>query len=138
MEASVVEQEDDPTIRCACNADDEEGFMVQCDNCDKWQHGRCMGYDDEDDVPDTFLCHLCRPETSSQPAVNVRSQPSIINKSISKRKVAAVSPSDVSNFKATFKEDSEEERENSTKRRRLENTTPEDSGSDYEGGPFSG
>ena len=36
--------------------------MIQCETCNKWQHGICMGFDREEDCPDQYYCHECRPE----------------------------------------------------------------------------
>jgi len=35
--------------RCVCgsNVDEEGEFMVQCETCDVWQYGLCVGYEDE-------------------------------------------------------------------------------------------
>lgn len=30
-------------IRCTCNMDEEEGFMIQCETCFTWQHAACIG-----------------------------------------------------------------------------------------------
>lgn len=38
------------------------GFMVQCEECDVWQHGICMGIEREEDCPDKYYCELCRPD----------------------------------------------------------------------------
>lgn len=46
--------EDDP---------DAGEFMVQCETCGAWQHGLCMGYESEDQLPnDDYHCELCRPD----------------------------------------------------------------------------
>lgn len=43
---------------------DETGeFMVQCETCDVWQHGQCMGFPTEADLPPgEYHCELCRPD----------------------------------------------------------------------------
>lgn len=47
-----------------CNTVDEEGeFMVQCETCDAWQHGLCVGYEDEGQVANIdYYCEQCRPD----------------------------------------------------------------------------
>lgn len=40
---------------------DSVGLMVQCDECEVWQHCECMGLD-EPDIPDQYFCELCKPE----------------------------------------------------------------------------
>ena len=34
--------------------------MIQCDICLCWQHGLCLGIDDEDQVPDKHVCEFCK------------------------------------------------------------------------------
>lgn len=43
---------------------DEEGeFMVQCETCEVWQHGLCVGYEDEGQVASIdYYCEQCRPD----------------------------------------------------------------------------
>jgi hypothetical protein len=38
------------------------GFMVQCEKCDVWQHGICMGIAREEDCPEKYFCDECRPD----------------------------------------------------------------------------
>ncbi|KAF8320709.1 hypothetical protein DL93DRAFT_2073355 [Clavulina sp. PMI_390] len=38
------------------------GFMVQCEECEVWQHGICMGIELEEDCPEKYYCELCRPD----------------------------------------------------------------------------
>lgn len=38
------------------------GFMVQCESCDVWQHGICMGIPREEDCPEQYYCDECRPD----------------------------------------------------------------------------
>jgi PHD finger protein len=46
--------------------DDDEGageFFVQCEMCNVWQHGQCMGIRNEDAVKaDHYYCEKCRPD----------------------------------------------------------------------------
>ncbi|CAN0453349.1 unnamed protein product, partial [Discosporangium mesarthrocarpum] len=32
----------------------------QCEQCTRWYHGVCVGFDDERSVPDLWLCGPCR------------------------------------------------------------------------------
>lgn len=36
--------------------------MAQCEECETWQHGRCMGFGEEADLPEHYYCELCRPD----------------------------------------------------------------------------
>ncbi|XP_057175483.1 PHD finger protein 20b isoform X2 [Triplophysa rosa] len=46
-------------VRCICEVQEENDFMIQCDECLCWQHGTCMGLY-EDSVPDNYSCYICR------------------------------------------------------------------------------
>ncbi|XP_060749544.1 PHD finger protein 20b isoform X2 [Tachysurus vachellii] len=50
---------DSEIVRCVCEVQEENDFMIQCDECLCWQHGTCMGLY-EDSVPDTYSCYICR------------------------------------------------------------------------------
>lgn len=67
-----VEDEGEVT-RCICGHDELEtsniksrsfdpGLFIQCDECQVWQHGFCVGFMDEEQVPDVYYCETCRPE----------------------------------------------------------------------------
>lgn len=36
-------------------------FFVQCDKCLVWQHGGCVGFQDEIELPDEYFCEICKP-----------------------------------------------------------------------------
>lgn len=47
-------------VRCECGTGDDDGErMVACDICEIWQHTRCCGIDDADNVPLLFVCAAC-------------------------------------------------------------------------------
>lgn len=48
-------------ISCVCDFDDDDGFTIQCDHCNRWQHASCFGITDIDNAPDDFLCDKCDP-----------------------------------------------------------------------------
>lgn len=52
---------DDSTTRCPCGENkDFDGFMIQCEICQVWQHGECVGVN-EANVPDRYFCKQCIP-----------------------------------------------------------------------------
>ncbi|XP_076131864.1 PHD finger protein 20-like isoform X1 [Alosa pseudoharengus] len=55
----VVEPHGAEIVRCVCEVQEENDFMIQCEECFCWQHGTCMGLM-EDSVPDTYSCYICR------------------------------------------------------------------------------
>eukprot|EP00253_Pinus_taeda_P012177 PITA_12177 len=51
---------DDWLVECSCGAKDDDGErMIACDVCGVWQHTRCAGIADVDEVPNMFFCHSC-------------------------------------------------------------------------------
>ncbi|XP_040586568.1 PHD finger protein 20-like protein 1 isoform X7 [Mesocricetus auratus] len=49
----------DEIVRCICEMDEENGFMIQCEECLCWQHSVCMGLL-EDSIPEQYICYICR------------------------------------------------------------------------------
>ncbi|EPY52613.1 histone lysine methyltransferase Set3 [Schizosaccharomyces cryophilus OY26] len=47
-------------IRCVCPFDDDDGFTIQCENCEVWQHAICFEISSEN-VPENYLCEQCHP-----------------------------------------------------------------------------
>ena len=39
----VEEEEEEERIYCICKGSYDGGFMLACDECDEWYHGRCVG-----------------------------------------------------------------------------------------------
>ncbi|XP_028590638.2 PHD finger protein 20 isoform X1 [Podarcis muralis] len=46
-------------VRCICEVEEENDFMIQCEECLCWQHGVCMGLL-EDNVPEKYTCYICQ------------------------------------------------------------------------------
>ncbi|XP_018090718.1 PHD finger protein 20 isoform X3 [Xenopus laevis] len=46
-------------VRCMCEVQDENDFMIQCEECLCWQHGVCMGLLEEN-VPEKYKCYICQ------------------------------------------------------------------------------
>ncbi|XP_051188013.1 PHD finger protein PERSISTENT TAPETAL CELL 1 [Lolium perenne] len=58
-------------VDCVCGADDDDGErMACCDICEAWQHTRCAGVADAEDVPHVFLCSRCDNDVVSFPALS--------------------------------------------------------------------
>ncbi|KAH8894789.1 hypothetical protein GQ53DRAFT_762205 [Thozetella sp. PMI_491] len=51
-----------PAVRCLCNRSevdhDGDGFMVQCESCEMWLHGRCVNISRRT-VPSVYICRFC-------------------------------------------------------------------------------
>ncbi|ODQ64330.1 hypothetical protein NADFUDRAFT_83845 [Nadsonia fulvescens var. elongata DSM 6958] len=52
---------DSGIIRCICDFSDDDGFTIQCERCNIWQHAVCVGINNENDVPEIYLCDKCHP-----------------------------------------------------------------------------
>ena len=59
-------------ITCVCDFDDNDGFTIQCDHCNRWQHASCFGIDNIENAPDDFLCDKCDPREIDVEAANIR------------------------------------------------------------------
>ena len=62
-------EEDSGGIGCICDFDDDDGFMIQCERCNTWQHSICVGIT-KSTVPDQFFCELCDPRDVDKEAAN--------------------------------------------------------------------
>lgn len=49
---------------CAHAANDS--LMIQCEDCETWQHAECMGFTGEQDCPDVYFCVECAPKASGR------------------------------------------------------------------------
>ncbi|RWS31394.1 histone-lysine N-methyltransferase ASH1L-like protein [Leptotrombidium deliense] len=75
-EATVVElpkfkevpiADEEEIIQCICGILRDEGMMIQCDQCSKWQHCFCLGIPTPVDENKKHLCHLCDPNPQEYP-----------------------------------------------------------------------
>ncbi|XP_019716175.1 PHD finger protein 20-like isoform X1 [Hippocampus comes] len=69
--------EDSEVVRCVCEVDEENDFMIQCESCLCWQHGTCMGLY-EDNVPRNYICYYCRHCTGWRRAQCYLSEPDLL------------------------------------------------------------
>ncbi|XP_046896645.1 PHD finger protein 20-like [Hypomesus transpacificus] len=59
QQSGTAATHDCDVVRCVCEVEEENDFMIQCDQCLCWQHGTCMGLF-EDNVPEIYICYACR------------------------------------------------------------------------------
>lgn len=50
---------DSGVIRCICGFDHDDGFTIQCEKCNAWQHAICVDIYDDESVPEVYLCNRC-------------------------------------------------------------------------------
>ncbi|KAH9167545.1 hypothetical protein EDB89DRAFT_1967822 [Lactarius sanguifluus] len=90
-----VEEEEQGVTRCVCGnaGDDEESageFFVQCETCNVWQHGQCMGIRSEDAVKeDHYYCEQCRPDLHTELLKRLAKRPRDRHSSSNSHPVAA-------------------------------------------------
>ncbi|XP_075419809.1 PHD finger protein 20 isoform X2 [Tenrec ecaudatus] len=53
-------------VRCICEVQEENDFMIQCEECRCWQHGVCMGLLEEN-VPEKYTCYVCQDPPGQRP-----------------------------------------------------------------------
>ena len=58
---SYIVDPDAGIITCICDLNDDDGFTIQCDHCNRWQHAICYGIKDIGMAPDDYLCNSCDP-----------------------------------------------------------------------------
>ncbi|XP_055536145.1 uncharacterized protein LOC129724892 [Wyeomyia smithii] len=56
----IVSMRKEEIINCLCGYGEEDGLMVQCELCLCWQHGICNGFERDTQVPDKYVCYICR------------------------------------------------------------------------------
>ncbi|XP_037534580.1 PHD finger protein 20 isoform X2 [Nematolebias whitei] len=59
VDSGALDTSDQEIVRCICEVEEDNDFMIQCEECLCWQHGTCMGLM-EDNVPDRYTCYICR------------------------------------------------------------------------------
>ncbi|XP_059622289.1 uncharacterized protein LOC132265582 [Phlebotomus argentipes] len=56
----IVRMRQEEIINCLCSFSEEDGLMIQCELCLCWQHGICNGIEKESQVPEKYICYICR------------------------------------------------------------------------------
>ncbi|KAL5287931.1 PHF20 family protein [Megaselia abdita] len=56
----IVRMRQEEIINCVCTYGEEDGLMIQCELCLCWQHGTCHGIEKESQVPEKYICYICR------------------------------------------------------------------------------
>lgn len=51
--------EREEVVNCRCLQQEEDGLMMQCEVCLAWQHGTCFDIEEEDKVPEKYVCFAC-------------------------------------------------------------------------------
>ncbi|KAM3618219.1 uncharacterized protein V6R79_017508 [Siganus canaliculatus] len=73
----AMETEECEVVRCVCEVDEENDFMIQCESCQCWQHGTCMGLY-EDNVPHNYICYYCRHTAGWRRAQRLLAEPDLL------------------------------------------------------------
>lgn len=59
----IVRMRQEEIINCLCTFGEEDGLMIQCELCLCWQHGACNGIEKESEVPEKYVCFICKNPT---------------------------------------------------------------------------
>ncbi|VDK44400.1 unnamed protein product [Taenia asiatica] len=51
--------EEEFEVACPCGVNLDDGVMILCDGCEKWQHAVCFRIIDDADIPQSHLCNAC-------------------------------------------------------------------------------
>ncbi|XP_040588582.1 PHD finger protein 20 isoform X2 [Mesocricetus auratus] len=65
-ELDADDRYDFEVVRCICEVQEENDFMIQCEECQCWQHGVCMGLLEEN-VPEKYTCYICQDPPGQRP-----------------------------------------------------------------------
>ncbi|SCU90445.1 LANO_0D08790g1_1 [Lachancea nothofagi CBS 11611] len=84
--SSYVVDPDAGTITCICGFDDDDGFTIQCDHCNRWQHAICFGIRDIETAPDDHLCSTCQPRKVDVKRAKKRQQERLNPKNTKRRR----------------------------------------------------
>lgn len=52
-------------IRCVCNSTTDDGFTIQCENCDTWQHAKCVNIKKKA-IPEHYVCERCKKKSKKK------------------------------------------------------------------------
>lgn len=69
---SYIVDPDSGIITCVCGFSDDDGFTIQCDHCNRWQHAICYGIEIMNEVPEQYLCNACQPRKIDANAAYLR------------------------------------------------------------------
>ena len=73
--------EEDNKIYCICNQP-SYGKMIECDSCMNWFHYKCIGMNENDSEPDSWLCAECIEKFENS---NINNSTNIINNKTKKK-----------------------------------------------------
>ena len=91
------DQTDGDIIRCVCDDSDDDGFTIQCEHCENWQHASCVNIK-KSNIPEHYMCDRCskklnrkdnqnrRRNSSSETDKKIKSK-KLLKRSIPKKRV---------------------------------------------------
>ncbi|CEP09800.1 hypothetical protein [Parasitella parasitica] len=105
----IEEQTDGDIIRCVCDDSDDDGFTIQCEHCENWQHASCVNIK-KNNIPEHYMCDRCsRKFNRKDNQSRRRNSPSETDKKLKPNKLLKRSIPK----KRVYHQDSEEEEEES-------------------------
>jgi hypothetical protein len=61
------DQTDEDIIRCVCDDSSDDGFTIQCENCEDWQHASCVNIK-KSKIPKHYICDRCTRKLKRPPS----------------------------------------------------------------------
>ena len=86
-------------VNCSCRRLEEDGLMIQCDICLCWQHGSCLAIEEEDQVPEYYVCETCRNPRLGRTSAKYSVDQDWLNKGILPSAIHAISQKEDSALK---------------------------------------
>lgn len=65
----LMADDGEPVLYCLCRSSDCSQFMIACDHCEEWYHGRCVGV--EEPAAKFILKYACPPCRGKDPTLSV-------------------------------------------------------------------
>ncbi|KAI8333750.1 hypothetical protein BD560DRAFT_340917 [Blakeslea trispora] len=62
---SSDQDSEDDIIQCICSDSSDDGFTIQCEQCEKWQHAECVKIK-KNRIPDHYICSHCMKKSSDR------------------------------------------------------------------------
>jgi hypothetical protein len=65
------DQTDEDIIRCVCDDSSDDGFTIQCESCEDWQHASCVNIK-KSKIPEHYICDRCTRKLKRPPSESRR------------------------------------------------------------------
>lgn len=70
-DSDADDQTDEDIIRCVCDDSSDDGFTIQCESCEDWQHASCVNIK-KSKIPEHYICERCTRKLKRPPSESRR------------------------------------------------------------------